>query len=172
MQDNKNLYDYTSEELKTKFLNDFEKKYSKYDYSEVNTKLDQHLRSEQYGQNIPKLYFLTKNLITLEEKENHSEHIVICPICRQRMRFEGYSKHFERCSSIEYLEIQAKKYDLKNFDKSGLRKMTQVEFDRIYDKVLEFVYRNSEDAEERKRIEVIFKSKTNPNLQVNIKELI
>lgn len=34
MQDNKNLYDYTSEELKTKFLNDFEKKYSKYDYSE------------------------------------------------------------------------------------------------------------------------------------------
>ena len=33
MQENKNLYDYTSEELKEKFLNDFEKKYSKYDYS-------------------------------------------------------------------------------------------------------------------------------------------
>lgn len=34
MQENKNLYDYTSEELKEKFLIDFDKQYSKYDYSE------------------------------------------------------------------------------------------------------------------------------------------
>lgn len=34
MQENKNLYDYTSEELKNKLLSDFEKQYSKYDYSE------------------------------------------------------------------------------------------------------------------------------------------
>lgn len=33
MQENKNLYDYTSEELKEKLLNDFEKQYSKYNYS-------------------------------------------------------------------------------------------------------------------------------------------
>lgn len=32
----KNLYDYTSEELKEKLLNDFDKDYSKYDYSEEN----------------------------------------------------------------------------------------------------------------------------------------
>ena len=148
------------------------KELSKYDYSEVNNKLEQHLRSEQYGQNIPKLYFLTKNLLTLEEKESHSEHIVICPICRQRMKFEGYNKHFERCSSVEFLETQAKRFELKNFDKNNLRRMTEVEFDRIYDKVLQYIYRNSNDEEERKRIEVIFKSKTNPNLQVNINELI
>lgn len=34
MQNNKNLYDYTSEELKEKLLKDFDKQYSKYDYSE------------------------------------------------------------------------------------------------------------------------------------------
>ena len=36
MQENKNLYDYSSEELKNKLNKDFEKEYSKYDYTEEN----------------------------------------------------------------------------------------------------------------------------------------
>lgn len=153
-------------------IDEWFKELSKYDYSEVNNRLDQHLRSEQYGQNIPKLFFLTKNLLTLEQKESHSEYIVICSICRQRMKFQEYEKHFSRCSSIEFLEQQAKKYELNNFNKDVFKKMAQVEFDRIYDKVLKYVYANTKDENEKKRIEVIFKSKTNPNIQVNIKELI
>lgn len=148
------------------------KELSKYDCSEVNNKLEQHLRSEQYGQHIPKLYFLTKNLLTLEQKETHSEHIIFCPLCKQRMKHEQFEKHFDRCSSIEYLETQAKKHELKNFDKSAFRKMAQVEFDRIYDKVLKYVYSNTKDETEKKRIEVIFKSRTDPNLQVNLSEVI
>ena len=148
------------------------KELSKYDSEDVNKKLDQHLRSEQYGQHIPKLFFLTKNLITTEEKEKHSEHIVFCQICRRRMRFEEYGTHIERCLSVDYLEKQFKKYNLQNFNKEALLKMTQVEFDRLYDKVLKYVQDKTKDETEKKRIEVIFKSKVDPHLQISINELI
>ena len=40
-----------------------------YSYEDVNKKLDEHLRSEQYGNFIPKVYFLTKFLTKEKELE-------------------------------------------------------------------------------------------------------
>ena len=49
-------------------IEEWYKELKDYDYQEVNAKLEEHLRNEQYGTSIPKVYFLTKYLTKEKDK--------------------------------------------------------------------------------------------------------
>ena len=144
----------------------------KYDFKEVNEKIDQHMRSEQYGQYIPKIYFLTRNLKTLEQKAEKKEYTVICPHCRAYMDYEKYDKHIERCNSVEFIQQQCDRFELKPIDKEQFRKMPQVQFDEYYNKVLDLIYRKTTDEKELNRIRAIKASGQGKKVQFEINELM
>lgn len=132
-----------------------------YSLEDVMEKLEQHFRSEQYGNMIPKVYFLTKYLKKESEKNKDlsSKIILKCSICKENIPFREYDKHYERCASIEYLEIQANKYFGKgSIDKEKYRLLTELDFNSLYDKVLKTVYEKTNDDEEKDRIMKYFES--------------
>lgn len=141
---------------------------SKYDFKEVNDKLDQHMRSEQYGQYLPKLFFLTKNLKTLEQKAEKKEYIVICPFCRSYTNYERFDAHRERCSSVEFLQEQCDRFNLKPIDKEYYRKMPQEQFDEFYYKMIQYINTKSDDEKELNRIRAIKQSRFGEKVQFSI----
>ena len=144
----------------------------KYDFKEVNEKIDQHMRSEQYGQYIPKIYFLTRNLKTLEQKAEKKEYTVICPYCRAYMDYERYAKHVERCSSVEFLQEQCYRFNLKPIDKVAYRKMSDEQFDEYYEKVLNFISKKTTDEKEMNRLMAIKSSASGRKVQFNLDDMM
>ena len=129
-----------------------------YNYQEVNKKLDEHLRSEKYGESIPKLHFLLMYLTKEEDKGKDwlLEKQVRCSVCGKIMNYYDYERHYNRHSSIEYISMQYKKYKDEDIDKEKLMNMPESEFNVKYDKILEFVLDNTKDKEEKERIEKYF----------------
>lgn len=109
----------------------------KYDYEDVNKKFEEHLRSETYGDQIPKLYFLTRYLTPLDKKSIEIVHYANCPLCEKNMNHKELESHYARCSAINYIERQSKKYYGKELqNKETLYSMPLVEFNRRYDQFL------------------------------------
>lgn len=136
-----------------------------YNTHEVNDKFEEHLKSEQYGNQIPKIGFLTKYLVKEKEKPlNNANTIrVVCNQCRKAISLTEFDKHMERCNSVEYLSQQSQRLYGKEFDKEKLRNMSDEEFDKIYNKVSNDILKVSEDEEEKQRIMNYFLGVGNEN---------
>lgn len=135
-------------------ITEWHKELKDYDYEEVNNKLDEHLRSEQYGHQIPKVYFLTKYLTKESEKSkyNPSNLILKCGICGKPVPYNDYDEHISRCNSVEYLNLQSQRLYDKEIDKEKYRNMDNNTFNGIYDKVLEKILEVSNDIKEKEMI--------------------
>lgn len=145
---------------------------SKYDFKEVNDKLDQHMRSEQYGQYIPKLFFLTRNLKTLQQKSEKKEYIVICPFCKTYVNFDRFDSHRERCSSVDFIQEQCERFNLKSIDKNYYRKMPQEQFEEFYNKLLKFIESKTDDTKELNRLMAIKQSRFGQKVQFNFEDIM
>ena len=131
-----------------------------YSYEDVNKKLDEHLRSERYGEYIPKLHFLLSSLIMEKDKGKDwlKEAEIKCNICGRVMKYYDYDNHFARHLSVDYIAKQYLKYKNEEIDKEKFLKMDDEEFEIKYDKILKFVYENTNDEEEKDMIRNYFKS--------------
>lgn len=114
-----------------------------YSLEDVMQKLEQHFRSEQYGNSIPKVYFLTKYL-TKEKEKNIKENIKYkCPFCEKYIDSDMYDEHYDRCSSIDYLIRMSNKYFNKPLNKEKLQQANDDTLDSYYwnfcNKLLEVV---------------------------------
>ena len=130
----------------------------KYDVEDVNKKLEEHLKNEQFGRTIPKVYFLIKNLKTIEEKQKLENQIefVYCPLCRTKIQTLDFELHFERCSSVNYVMKQYEKYFEKKLNWQNLMNMSEEEFSKKYYKLLKYVQKSTENDLEMKAIERVF----------------
>lgn len=139
-------------------ITEWYKELKDYDYNEVNVKLDDHLRNEQFGNQIPKVYFLTKYLTKLSEKGQYdaSKIKVRCHLCNAILSFEEYDKHIARCNSVEYLNQQSLRFYDKEIDKAKYRNMEDKDFNGIYDKVLYKILEISENEKEKEMISNYF----------------
>lgn len=109
----------------------------KYDYEDVNKKFEEHLRSENYGESIPKLYFLTKYLTKTEDKGKVKNYVVYCQLCEKQIDLRDYDKHYSRCSAINYIENYMEKFFNKKVkNKDELFLMSDEKFNSMYDKFL------------------------------------
>lgn len=114
-----------------------------YSLEDVMEKLEQHFRSEQYGNSIPKVYFLTKYLIKEKEKNVVENISYKCPFCEKYIPMEFYEEHYDKCSSIDYLINMSTKHFNKPLNREKLEQASDDAFDSYYwnvcDKLLNVV---------------------------------
>lgn len=135
-------------------IDEWYKELKNYDYDEVNKKLDEHLRNEQYGHQMPKVYFLTKYLTKISEKSQYdaSKITLKCSLCGKVVTYNDFDKHIERCNSVEYLNLQSQRLYNKEIDKEKYRNMEDNVFNSIYDKLLNKILEITNDNTEKERI--------------------
>lgn len=134
-------------------IDEWFKELKDYNYDDVNKKLEEHLRSENYGSVIPKVYFLTKHLTKEKDKGKVEELIVRCSICGKIIKYKDFQEHMDRCNSVEFINLKSKKLFGKEIDKDRYRTMDNEEFDKIYNKLLEKILQTSKNKKEIERIE-------------------
>lgn len=117
-------------------IKEWHKELAQYDSEDVNKKLEQHLKSEIYGDSIPKLYFLTRYLIPTEDKGKINHHYVECQLCQQSVFDSDYDNHYKRCSSATTIARDMKKYFNMNVNYQIMMNMTEKDFDELYVKYL------------------------------------
>lgn len=132
-----------------------------YSLEDVMEKLEQHFRSEQYANQIPKVYFLTKYLTKEKEKNKPLDILLECSICHKFIDYNEYENHFDRCSSINYFDNQYFKYFKKRLEENQKEKLYLISndlFDEKYDKMLQYVLDNTDNKDEIKNITNYFNS--------------
>ena len=121
-----------------------------YDLDDVMGKLENHFRSEQYGNQPPKVYFLTKYLTKTKDKNEDEDYDTFCVVCGKRMNHKLFDEHFDRCSSVHYVLRQYDRFRIPNKPKEEeLFKMDQKEFDIRYNRLLRYVYKFSTNENEK-----------------------
>ena len=137
-------------------MNEWHKELKDYDYNEILEKLDEHFRSEKYGRQEPKVYFLTKGLIKVKDKIKREGIKIRCSICGGSVLLNDFNKHYDRCSSVEYLNSQNLKYFGKEINKEKYMNMNDKEFSYKYDKFCEYVLQNTRNKKEIECLEHYF----------------
>ena len=108
-----------------------------YSFEDVNKKLDEHLRNEQYGNSIPKVYFLTKYLTKEKDKLVENSYKIKCSLCGELVKNTEIDKHFTRCSSVDLLVTNSKKYLNKSLNRQKLMEADDKTFRDYYYKACE-----------------------------------
>lgn len=112
-----------------------------YRYEDVDKKLDEYFKdATNFGQ-YPDAYYLTKYLKTEEELSKTANIQARCPICGELMDYNDLGTHYYRCSSIDYVYTQGRKYLHKTFDKQKMWDMDKSTFDKFYIKVCEEIFK-------------------------------
>ena len=108
-----------------------------YDAEDVNKKFDDHLSSEEYGEYIPKIFFLTKYLTPSKEKGIVKRYTVACPKCGISIPDEEFENHTKRCCEASTIVRDFKKYFNKNLQKRKLMELDDEEFEELYQNYLD-----------------------------------
>lgn len=112
-----------------------------YRFEDVDKKLDEYFRDiSNFGQ-YPDAYYLTKYLKTEEQLSQTQEINAKCSLCVKEMPYNDLEEHYDRCSSIDYVYREARKYLHKTFDKQKLWEMDKETFDRLYWKACDELFR-------------------------------
>lgn len=124
-----------------------------YRYEDVDKKLDEYFKeSSNFGQ-YPDAYYLTKYLKTEEELSKTQEVKARCSLCGKEMPYNNLEEHYDRCSSIDYVYRESRKYLHKTFDKDKLWAMDKQTFDKLYWKVCDELFRVMPNCLQRKCLE-------------------
>ena len=120
-------------------FNEWYEELKKYDAEDVNKKFEEHLKSEVYGEYIPKLYFLTKYLVPTADKGKVTHYYVNCQLCGQAVFDDDYDKHYRRCSSATTIVRDLKQYCNKDVDYQKIIDLDEDTFEKIYQKYLDLM---------------------------------
>lgn len=127
-----------------------------YDIEDVKDNLRSFMSNEYYQKEPPKLALLTKDLVKKYEKVHLDNVETRCPRCNRPLSLEDYDKHFDRCSSIDYVIRETKKWFRKELTRKFLWEMSEEEFNERYNKLLHYIYEHTDNESERTRIGFIF----------------
>lgn len=103
-----------------------------YSLNDVMEKLEQHFRSEMYGNSIPKVYFLTKYLTKEKDKLKENKFVISCSICGKHITSDDMEEHYNRCLSIDYLMRNSEKYFNKKLNREKLEQADDETFNKYY----------------------------------------
>lgn len=117
-------------------IKEWHKELSKFDLEDVNQKLEEHLKSSEYGEYIPKLFFLTKYLIPSKDKGKIKHYVVKCQLCNCDIPDSEYDNHYRRCSSASTIVRDMKKYFNLTVNYQQLMLMKINEFENAYNRYL------------------------------------
>ena len=107
-----------------------------YDLEDVFQKLDEHLRDEIYGREIPKVNFLVKGLIKSKDKGKVRDYLIYCNNCGQVVGDKEYDKHYKKCSAADVIVRDLKKYFNLTVKRKELMELSDTKFEQAYQKYL------------------------------------
>lgn len=122
-----------------------------YDYADVNRKLDEYFEDTDNTNKYPDPYYLTRYVTKSEEKKKVGVIYIKCHICNKDIERNLFDKHFDRCSSVEYICRNYKKYYNKTIDRDKLWKLSDIEFGEKYWKFCESLLQVTGMSELEKR---------------------
>lgn len=108
-----------------------------YDCEDVNQKLDEYFKNGDNFGRYPDVYYLTKYLKRIDEKLKTGIAYVRCQVCHELIDNTEYEKHFDKCSSIDYLCRMSEKYFNKRLNKQKMYDSSEKQFDDYYWKFCE-----------------------------------
>ena len=149
-----NYQDFTVDEYKK---NEWYKELKDYDFEDVMRKVEEHMRSEEYGKFPPKLYFLTKYLQTTVQKNTRTNYLLQCRICGEYVPEQIYDEHYQRCIDTDFMIRMKEKYSKTKTSKEIRDKfmnLSQNEFESYYLEFLDKLYKIASN-EDKKTIEGI-----------------
>lgn len=124
-----------------------------YDYQDVDKKLDEYFKeTNNFGQ-YPDPYLLSRNLTTKIEKEKYRDITIICQICGEKVSHGAYNKHYDRCSSVDYICNMSERFYNKKIDKRELKQMSDDKFDKAYWNFCENLLNKLPDGLEKRALE-------------------
>lgn len=153
-------------------IDEWHKELKKFDAEDVNAKFDEHLKNEFYGEQIPKLHFLTRRLIPSADKGKIKHYTVVCQICGQAVFDTKYEKHYSRCSSASTIVRDLKQYFNLDVDKKKLMEMNDVAFEKAYQRYLNKMYDPSVPEFRRRIIAKILYPDTDVDMNAVAKEMV
>lgn len=159
---------YTNYEFKKEFFDYWEKELINYDFNDIMNRLKELMSDERYSYQPPLLDNVIKGLTRKNEKVIVEEKTMLCPRCNKPLSADEYEEHFDRCSSIDYVIRESKKWFRKELTRKFLWQMSKEEFDERYYKLLKYIMEHTNDENERKRISYIF----NPPSQEEAQEFL
>lgn len=130
-------------------ISEWYKELKEYSYDDINERFDEHLRSERYGNSIPKIWFLTNYLIKESEKDGHrlKQLRCICSLCKRSVPVVDYQEHYRKCNSIDYVIRQIKKYKNLDVKWKDVEELTDEKFNNLYEKVLNLTLKEGSERE-------------------------
>ena len=131
-----NYQDFIVDDYKT---NEWNKELKDYDFEDVMKKVEEHMRSEDYGSFPPKLYFLTKYLQTTSEKNTKTNYLLQCTICGEYIPESEYDEHYDRCMDVDYIVRIRKKYFNKDITKEMRNRFMSLSKEQFDTKFMEFL---------------------------------
>lgn len=128
-----------------------------YDIEDVKQSLDEAMAEDRFQRTPPQAQYIVRNLVKKYDKVNYKEQVVYCPICRRPLNQPQYDAHFDRCSSVDYILNQCKRFNTQcRYSKKELYEMTNEDFEEYYVTILKYVMNHTTDISEKTRIGFIF----------------
>lgn len=137
-------------------------------YEDVNKNLDRHINSEIYGENEPRLIFLTKYCRRDDRKFNLDYLKLICPHCKNKIKLYEYEDHIHRHNSIFYMNSRGILIN-KHYDETKLMLANEEIFEQVYNKFLSELYAVIPSGAEKNRIAYLLNANSK---QMTISEFI
>ena len=123
-----------------------------YDASDVNERLNKHLKSETYGDYPPKLNFILAGIIKTKDKDAVRMYTIICQNCGKELDYFNYDEHIRKCNSIDYVIREMKKYLNKTVTREQLESMSDSNFWDKYDAMLQIIKDKLPDNSGKKKL--------------------
>lgn len=149
-------------------ITEWAKELKDYDEVDVHKKLEEHMRNEQYGNQEPKVYFLTKYLKTIKEKNTIIKYNVHCPICGKYVNLEQYEDHYVKCNRTKLMVDDIKTYYNQNLDFDKIIKLSDESYEKLYKKYLNMML-DADIPYYRKNLilKILY-----PDTELNVKDVI
>lgn len=152
-------------------FNEWAKILEPYRYEDVDKKLDEYFKdATNFGQ-YPDAYYLTKYLKTEEELSKTQEIKGRCSLCGKEMSYNELEEHYDRCSSIDYVYREARKYLHKTFDKDKMWEMDKQTFDKLYWKVCDELFKVMPNCLQRKCLENAILTHQGKEIKYSVEEI-
>lgn len=123
-----------------------------YDASDVNERLDKHLKSEMYGDYPPKLNYILAGIIKTKDKDVVRQYDIQCANCGAILDYFNYDEHIRKCNAIDYVIREMKKYLNKDVTREQLENMSDANFWDKYDAMLQIIKDKLPDGSGKKKL--------------------
>lgn len=140
-----------------------------YDAEDIKRNLKELMAEDLYSKTPPLLSRIIRGLTPKNEKLDFTKTIYFCSRCNKGFNSkEDCDKHFDRCSSVDYVIRETRKWFKKELTRKELFDMSTEEFNERYYKLLHWIYDHTQNQSEKNIISFIF----NPPVKARAKQFL